>query len=411
MKTLYRNATLITIAEEKPFKGDILVEDKTIAAVGPNLPADGAEVIDCSGLYATPGFIESHCHIQHVDITGECHAFELYLANGVTSMRNMFGNQAAQTGMIEPDTKKAAEDIEAGRLLGPTLVNTSRIFDGQEPVQECSRSVTTEAMARYYVEEAVREGATQIKIYEYITPEILDILYRLGKEKGMKIVGHNPQPVEQKFFYERAFSLEHDLSLADGDSDLLAQYDTYWIPTAIVVYNYDEIFKKRYRKFLRSDRYRYLHPNNWAMTCMYAPSMYLMRDDSTFRNLNFSKTKRIIRRYYELGREVAAGTDFPNPFVYPGFSLHDEFVILKSCGLTNHQVLRSATIMGAKVLELEHRKGTLEAGKDADIVFLRKNPLNDIRHTRSIQRVVARGRRFDRPELDALIKQSVIVHD
>jgi hypothetical protein len=411
MKTLYKNATLITMTDDKPCKGDILVEDRIIAAIGPNLAADGAEVVDCRGLFAIPGLIESHCHIQNVDITGECHAFDLYLANGVTSMRNMFGNQAGMPGDIEPDTRQAAEDIEAGRLLGPTLVNTSRIFDGDEPVQACSRSVTSEAMARYYVEEAVREGATQLKVYEYITPEMLDIIYKLGKERRMKVVGHNPQPVEQKYFYERAFSLEHDLSLADGDADLLAQYDTYWVPTAIVVYNYDEIMSKRYKKFLSTDMGQYLHPNTWAMTLMYVPSMYLARDDHTWRNLNYAKTKRIIRRYYELGREVAAGTDFPNPFVYPGFSLHTELQLLKRCGLTNYQVLRSATVMGSKVLELEHRKGTLEAGKDADIVFLRKNPLRSIRNTRSIQRVVARGRRLERKELDEMIKRSVLARD
>lgn len=410
MKTLYKNATLIPMTDDKPFKGDILVEDKLIAAIGPDLPAGGAEVVDCRGLFAIPGLIESHAHIQNVDITGECHALELYLANGVTSLRNMFGNQAALTGMAEPDMKKAKEDIEAGLLLGPTLVNTSRIMDGDDPYQEASRSVTTEEMARYYVEEAVREGADQLKVYEGLTPQVLDTIYKLGKEKGLKVVGHNPQQVEQKFFYERAFSLEHDISLALGDADLLAQYDTYWVPTAIVVYHLDEMVHKRYKKFLRTDLYRFLHPNTWAMTCMYAPTMYLFAvDEPTMRNLNYSKTKKNIKRYYDLGREVAAGTDFPNPFLYPGFSLHDELVLLKECGLTNHQVLRAGTVMGSKVLELEHRKGTLEAGKDADIVFLRKNPLRNIKHTKTIERVVALGRRFDRKQLDEIIENSVIL--
>lgn len=408
MKTLYQNVTLITIAEDKPYQGDILVEDKQILAIGPNLPAGGAEVIDCRGLYAIPGLIESHVHIQQVDITGECHAFELYLANGVTAMRNMFGNQAAMTGMIEPDTKKAAEDIEAWRLLGPTLVNTSRIFDNDDPYQETSRTVMTEAMARYYVDEAVREGADQLKVYEGLTAEILDIIYQLGKEKGLKVVGHNPQKVEPKFFYERAFSMEHDMRT---DVDLLAQYDTIWVPTVRITYITHEEMHKRYKKFLRTDLFKFLHPNTWAMWCMYAPVMYLYSDDPALGNLVYPQTKKRIKRYYELGREVAAGTDFPNPFLFPGFCIHDELDSLKDCGLTNLQVLRAATIMGAKVLELEHRKGTLEPGKDADIVFLRKNPLKNIKHTRTIERVVARGRRFERVELDELIESSVIVHE
>ena len=221
MKTLYKNATLITIAEEKPYRGDILVDGTQISAIGPSLKANGAAVVDCEGLFAILGLIEAHCHIQNVDITGECHALDLYLANGITSLRNMFGNQAAMTGAVEPDMKKVADDIEAGRLLGPSIVNTSRIFDGEEPVQSTSRTVTTEAMARYYVEEAVREGADQLKVYEHLTPEILDVIYRVGKEHGLKVVGHNPQLVDQAFFYERAFALEHDLSLAEGDADLL----------------------------------------------------------------------------------------------------------------------------------------------------------------------------------------------
>jgi imidazolonepropionase-like amidohydrolase len=411
MKTLYKNAILIPMTDEKPYRGDILVDGTAIASIGREISAEGVTLVDCKGMFAIPGLIEAHAHIQGMDITGECHALELYVANGVTSLRNMWGNQATFPGMIEPDSKKAADDIEAGRLLGPTLVNTSRIFDGPEPVQDCSRTVTNEAMARYYVEEAMREGAGQLKVYEHITPEILDILYKLGREKGLKVVGHNPQLVEQAFFYERAFSLEHDISLAAGDVDLLAQYDTYWVPTAIVAHHMDEIVHKRYKKFLKTDLGQYLHPNTWAMTLMTTPTMYLYRDDDTMRNLNYKKTRKNIRRYYDMGREVAAGTDFPNPFLYPGFSLHTELEMLKGCGLTNHQVLRSATVMGSKVLELERRKGTLETGKDADIVFLRKNPLQNIKNTKTIERVVAHGRRFERKELDELIKKSVIQRD
>ena len=92
--------------------------------------------------------------------------------------------------------------------------------------------------------------------------------------------------------------------------------------------------------------------------------------------------------------EILAGSDTPNPYVFPGFSLHDELALLVEAGLTPMQALRAATSNPAKFLGMSDSLGTIEKGKLADLVLLDANPLDDIRHTQRIHGVVANGRYF-----------------
>ncbi|MDE2753307.1 MAG: amidohydrolase family protein, partial [Gemmatimonadota bacterium] len=100
-----------------------------------------------------------------------------------------------------------------------------------------------------------------------------------------------------------------------------------------------------------------------------------------------------------------AGTDTPNPFVYPGFSLHDELELLVRAGLSSRDALTAATTAPAEFLGATDSLGAVAAGMLADLVLLEANPLDDIGNTRRIALVVANGRFFARPELDALLEE------
>jgi imidazolonepropionase-like amidohydrolase len=111
----------------------------------------------------------------------------------------------------------------------------------------------------------------------------------------------------------------------------------------------------------------------------------------------------IIAMMNKAGVPMMAGTDVGNPFLLPGFSLHDELVAFVRAGLTPGETLKTATYNPAKFLGMLDRLGTVEKGKFADLVLLDANPLEDICNTRKIRAVVLNGRYLDRAALDKLL--------
>ncbi|HJP58614.1 MAG TPA: amidohydrolase family protein, partial [Gemmatimonadaceae bacterium] len=121
----------------------------------------------------------------------------------------------------------------------------------------------------------------------------------------------------------------------------------------------------------------------------------------------------LVRRYFSFDRtrelrdagvKLLAGTDMPQTFVYPGFSLHDELDLLVQSGLTPLEALQAATINATEALGYRSTIGTIERDKLADLVLLDANPLRNISNTRRISAVIANGRVFDRAALNQLLQ-------
>jgi imidazolonepropionase-like amidohydrolase len=114
----------------------------------------------------------------------------------------------------------------------------------------------------------------------------------------------------------------------------------------------------------------------------------------------------LVGRLNRAGVQILAGTDCPNPFVYPGFSLHDELGLLVRSGLTPAEALRTATVNPAIFLGVTDSLGTVARGKVADLALLDGNPLTDIANTKRIRAVIQGGRLLDRRALDAMLAQA-----
>ena len=108
------------------------------------------------------------------------------------------------------------------------------------------------------------------------------------------------------------------------------------------------------------------------------------------------------------GVPIMAGTDVGVPYLFPGFSLHEELSGLVQAGLTPGQALKTATYNPAKFLGMLDRLGTIAKGKLADLVLLDANPLEDIHNTEKIRAVVMNGRYLDREKLDKLLTQAEV---
>lgn len=107
----------------------------------------------------------------------------------------------------------------------------------------------------------------------------------------------------------------------------------------------------------------------------------------------------------QAGVMIIAGTDIANPFLFPGFSLHDELELMVKAGLSPLEALQTATINPAKFLHREQELGSVEKGKLADLVLLDENPLENISNTKRIHAVIVNGKIFQRKDLDGLLRQ------
>ena len=108
---------------------------------------------------------------------------------------------------------------------------------------------------------------------------------------------------------------------------------------------------------------------------------------------------------HKAGVQILAGTDTLKSYLIPGPSLHGELELLVSAGLSPMEALQTATRNPAIFLGMDDL-GTIEEGKAADLVLLEANPLNDIRNTRKIAGVIAKGQYLDKNDITALMENA-----
>jgi imidazolonepropionase-like amidohydrolase len=119
---------------------------------------------------------------------------------------------------------------------------------------------------------------------------------------------------------------------------------------------------------------------------------------------DFARCLELVGAMHRAGVPMLAGTDTGDPFVVPGFALHDELALLVRAGMTPLEAIQSATRNPARFLGMEATLGTIQKGKIADMVLLNANPLDDIRNTRQVEAVILRGKPFTRERLNGLLR-------
>ena len=113
--------------------------------------------------------------------------------------------------------------------------------------------------------------------------------------------------------------------------------------------------------------------------------------------------RALIRELHRSGAGILLGSDAPQVFNVPGFSLHRELELMVAAGLTPFEALRAGTVNVAQFLGL--RTGVVEAGREADLVMLDSNPLEDISSTRRVHGVMARGNWYSAADIEATLKR------
>ncbi|MDQ2985646.1 MAG: amidohydrolase family protein [Armatimonadota bacterium] len=128
------------------------------------------------------------------------------------------------------------------------------------------------------------------------------------------------------------------------------------------------------------------------------------KEDLAWERRRFSKLLSLAGRMHAAGVHIVAGTDVYNPYTFPGFSLHDELELFVQAGMTATDALATATINPARFLGEEKARGAIKPGMVADLVLLDANPLQNIGNTKRINCVIQRGKLYNRPDLDLILK-------
>jgi len=427
---VFTHVTIIDVTGATPKRDmTVVITGERISVIGDNIPVPaGAQVVDATGKFLIPGLWDMHVHWYLRD------TFSLFIANGVTGVRQMFGNS---------ELLRWREQIAHRSLLGPRMVVASQIVDGPQPIWPNSIAVRNEDEGRKAVRRVKQWGADFVKVYALLPRDAYFGIADEAKQQGITFVGHVPNavsPAEASDAGQK--SIEHltGILIASSDKetelrDKLVKADSPEArgriqATALETYN-EKKAAALIARFARNQTWQcptltvlrsnaYLGDENFRRDGRVKYIPRLMQQRWNFRLANRSGgdnavEKKVLQKQFEIvgamqkaGVPILAGTDTGNPFCFPGFSLHEELALLVIAGLTPVEALRSATLNPAKFFGLDQTLGTIEQGKIADLVLLDANPLVDIRNTQRINAVISNGRLFDRKALDKLLGEAEV---
>ena len=407
-------ATLLPMDRERTLPDHtVVVKDGRIAAV---LPAEevtlgaGTMVVAGEGRFVIPGLAEMHGHLPGANsppaLTED--VLMLYVANGVTTVRGMQGHESQLT---------LRDRIAAGELAGPRLIVGSPSMSGR---------IETPEEAVRLVREYAEAGFDLLKVHEGLSPETYAALAETARELGIPFAGHVSDEVGLLAALEGGHdTVDHldnfvealipeearedmealrgiaglselvDLERLPGVIEAIEASGTGVVPT-IVLWE-SGILPTRPSGDLKSERpeIRYMPAETVAR--------WTEAVDSGLQRYGAENTARIaaLRRQIlgllnEAGALILLGTDSPQIFSVPGFSIHREVVSYVEAGMTPYEVLESGTRLVAEHLARDGRItadfGVIAPGNRADLVLLEANPLENIEATREIAGVVASGR-------------------
>jgi imidazolonepropionase-like amidohydrolase len=378
--------------------------------------SDSTMVIDGKGKYLIPGLWDMHAHYQwsRVDLD------PLLIANGITGVREMWGNMPAF--VVVP--KSAQQE----GLVSPDIYLSADLIDGNPPSFPGSIVVSTTDEAAGAVKSQMDKKVNFLKVYSSLTEECFLAVAEEAKKNNIPFAGHIPNGVSiYKAIEAGMASSEHLYGFLDACSSVdtsnealigtfsekrfdsicsvLAKSSMWLCPTLTVNramgYLNDSIF-------INDNRKAYL-PEYVLEIWNQKLNPYTKSQIDNFANssrVRYLFELNLIGKMNEKGVKFLAGTDFPNPYVFPGFSLHDELSLMVKGGMPILDALRTATINPAKFMNKADDFGSVEVGKIASLILLNKNPLEDIENSTSIETVIIRGKVYNRKALDLMLEKA-----
>ena len=409
--TAFTNVTVIDGRSAAPRENrTVVIRGNRIVGEGPSSSVSippGARTIDGRGKFLIPGLWDMHVHTT---MPGGRDVLKLYIANGVTGVRDMASDW--------PTIKAWRNEIERGSLIGPRIITSGPYLEGGDvPIPHLL--VKTPADAAPAVDSLIQLGVDFIKVHGQLTRETYFAIARTARSRRIPFAGHVSRTVGAADASDSGqASIEHILSIPNSCSraevaELAPRFPVQGALGRCDTADQSPLYAKLKRNgtFVVPTLVAQLEVSLWPKRALpgdslarylpdslrtYVAGIFPMVDsvppdaDVNGRKL-FAKRVAVTGALFKAGVGVMAGTDAPLRNSPPGFGLHEELLHFTHAGLTPFEALRTATYEPARFLGKLDSLGTIETGKLAELVLLTANPLVDIRNSSRTEVVVANG--------------------
>ncbi|MCB2376517.1 amidohydrolase family protein [Hymenobacter sp. BT635] len=377
----------------------VLIENGKISKVGPvgkvKVPRK-AEVIPAAGQTIVPGLWDMHAHFQQAEWG------PAYLAAGVTTVRDC-GNEFSYINAIQ-------QAIDSRRGVGPRILKAG-LIDGGGPRALGVVQANTPAEAVRAVQRYKDSGFAQIKLYSSLKPEIVKAICTEAHRLGLTVTGHIPTGMN---LYQGVNAGMDQVNHITYVAEMMKRNPNF-------TFDFQDTMSVRAFQFLKKHK-TMVDPTLGVYELMFRSTA----DDITALEPAFDKLPQplqtlfasmgsepkraaaakpitnsimqLVKQLHDQGITIVAGTDMG----FPGTSLNRELELYVQAGLTPLQALQTATITPARVMSLDKQSGSIEVGKQADLLLVEGNPLEQIQVLRRVKLVVKDGQPYDPAAMRAL---------
>src|ERR671913_2140731 len=349
-------------------------------------------ILNLTGKYVIPGLFDMHAHVAGVRKNSynqnfSENALKMLLDYGVTTIRSPAG----------PTNQSIAlkHNVSEGNIEGPEIFTAGRLLNGlQIAIPFVEKQISTEEQAREEVRHQAAVGVDYVKLYVGLPPNLVKAAIDEAHSQGIRVIGH---------LYMTSWTDAADLGI-----DAL----THGVPVSPFL-----LSKENHQKFLKAggdpfnhflwldlvdlngpeinEMIKALVSNNIPVDPTLGIYEAIIKEDPLNQYL-WSKVLQLTKMLYNNGVTILSGSDIPNFELVPGASLHHELELLEEAGIPPLEVIEISTRNGAHALGIEEDVGTIVPGKQADMMILSDNPMDDISNTKKIETVISDGQFVDR---------------
>ncbi|MBQ01838.1 MAG: amidohydrolase [Acidobacteria bacterium] len=398
--------------------GTVLLENQTVVVAGRRIASinptdavqvgDDVEVIEANGQYLMPGLAEMHGHLPGRPLlpADTRNLLFLYVANGVTTVRGMQGNRAQFT---------MRDQIARGETIGPRLfLGSTSITGGQ---------VATAAQGAQLIREYYQTGYDLVKMHEGLSIEVFDAVAAMARDVGIPFGGHVSDDVgllhtleagqvtidHLDNYIEALVPEEHRPEIPPGLMGVGTLVDLVdearmpqlvestrvagaWVVPTMVLWE-TVFFGDWPATQLRAERpeLRYMPPETVDQWEQAIADRLAGADRVAYRRVRELR-RTMLQALHEGGVPMLLGTDSPQVFSVPGFSMHHEMFLWVELGMTPYEVLESGTRRVAEYFDATDDFGSVAVGRRADLLLLTADPIADIANVARRAGVMVNGR-------------------
>jgi len=486
-----KNSYLITNVNIVPMTRDtilmdkmVLISDGVIKEIGDRIETEGLEILDAKNKYLMPGLIDMHVHVW------DRYELGLYLSNGVTAIRNLWGM---------PMHLRIKEAVNNDEIISPLFFTTGPKLTGPEFIGDDNLNLTSPEEARDKVISYKERGYDFIKTYYGLTEDLYDAVIEQSIISDIDIVAHPSQKVPYSYHFDPQIkSIEHAEEIIQqplnyqldttklkevihdyvrfdhsalsptlivynniyqmlmdsmiSDIDIVAHpsqkvpYSYHFDPQIKSIEHAEEIIQQPLNYQLDTTKLKevvhdYVKSDHSALspTLIVYNNIYQMLIDDDILSLErldymnpmirkvdskaqfdrWYNTKlkdssivqaiknqhdfhiNIIKKLHEANVTIICSTDAGIGVTMPGFSIHKELAFYKEAGLSNYEVLKTATINASKTHAIMNKLGSIQEGKVANLILVNENPFLELSTLQKPTNVFIRGRMINRETLDS----------